>query len=379
MVLAPVLAIGVIVTEMAMDLDADARAATYRVYIAATLLALGLYAGVRWLAGRLPSISLAVAAVGVATVGVAGLAVVLAANSMFFSAHDRDVLLVVLGVGAALAVALAAAIGSSVAGDLRRVQMTARRVGAGELSMRTGVARSDEIGEMAAAMDAMIERLEATEEERRILLASVGHDLRTPLASLRAAIEAVEDGVVDDPTRYLDGMAKDVAYLGRLVDDLFEYARIESGRYAPAPETVDLRELVDESVEVATPIAERNGVELVVLGNGPAPAEADPAAMRRVLRNLIDNAIRHTGPDGTVTIEVGTGGFRVIDDGPGFPAEFRDRAFDRFTRADESRPGGTGAGLGLAIARGLVEAHEGTIRILDGPGGRVAVSLSDAR
>jgi two-component system, OmpR family, sensor histidine kinase BaeS len=300
---------------------------------------------------------------------------VMAAESMFLSAHDRDVLLVVLGMGFGLAAALSYAIGRSVGADLDQMSDAAARVAAGDLTARTGVRRRDELGSAARSFDAMVGRLDAIEEERRILLASVGHDLRTPLASLRAAIEAVEDGMAPDPAAYLAGMRTDVEHLGRLVDDLFDYARIESGRFEPVAERLDLRELVDETVEVSTPLARSRGVELAAPGpDRPAPAAVDPAAMGRVLRNLVDNAIRHSPPGGTVTVEVEAGGFVVRDEGPGFPAEFRAQAFERFTRADPSRAGG-GAGLGLAIARGIVEAHGGTISIAEGPGGRVRVEL----
>jgi two-component system sensor histidine kinase BaeS len=169
-------------------------------------------------------------------------------------------------------------------------------------------------------------------------------------------------------------MAKDVEHLGRLVEDLFAYARIESGRYEPVVESVDLRELVDETVEVCSPIADQRQVRLEVVNERGGLAEVDPAGMGRVLRNLVDNAIRHTPPGTAVRIVVGDRRLHVIDEGPGFPEEFRDVAFERFTRADPARTGG-GAGLGLAIARGIVEAHGGSIAIGDGPGGRIEVQL----
>lgn len=137
---------------------------------------------------------------------------------------------------------------------------------------------------------------------------------------------------------------------------------------------MDLAELGDEAVEALTPLAARRRIRLTARATGAVPAQVDPAAMGRVLRNLLHNAIRHS-PDGAeVVLEVEPGGFRVVDEGEGFPDEFRPRAFDRFSRADAARSG-DGAGLGLAIARGIVEAHGGTIHIEDGPGGRVAVRL----
>lgn len=373
-ILVPVVAAGVVLTELAMDLDRSARVATYLIYAIASALTILGYLVVNRLAPRVARLSTAVQAAGLATVVVTAAAVVMAARSMFFSDHDRDVLLVVLGMGVGLAAALAVAIGRSVAGDLDRIAATAGRVASGDLAARTGIGRRDEVGAVARSFDAMVERMEATESERNLLIASVGHDLRTPLASLRAAIEAAQDGVGLDPAAALGGMAKDVEHLGRLVEDLFELARIESGTYRPRIEPVDLRELADETVEVCAPIAAARGVDLRLDATVAATAEVDPSGMGRVLRNLVHNAIRHCPSGRAVTVEVFDRGFRVTDQGAGFPEEFKPVAFDEFTRADPAR-GGDGAGLGLAIARGIVEAHGGSIEIEDGEGGRVLVRL----
>lgn len=372
--LAPVLIAGVVATELAMDLDSAARMETYVIYAVATALTVASYLVVARLTRTSRHLAVVVQWAGVATVGVAAVAAVMAAQSMFFDAHDRDVLLVVLAMGVSLAVTFAWTFGRSVGDDLERMNRAAELVAAGDLTARSGVSRRDEVGTAAAAFDAMAERLQATEAERRLLLASIGHDLRTPLASLRAATEALEDGLAPDPAAYLRGMGTDVEHLGRLVDDLFAYAKIESGRYVPERERVDLRELADETVEVCAPIADGRGVSLAVVAVGAAPAEVDPTGIGRVLRNLVDNAISHSIAGGTVTIEVGDNGFRVVDEGAGFDPGFRNRAFEHFTRADPARGGG-GAGLGLAIARGIVEAHGGRIDIEDGPGGRVVVEL----
>ncbi|MGF1665851.1 MAG: ATP-binding protein [Acidimicrobiia bacterium] len=372
--LVPVLGVGIVATELAMDLNAAARTQTYTIYAVAAALTVAAYLVSVRLTSRVRHLALAVQWTGTATVAVAAVAVVMAARSMFFNTHDRDVLLVVLAMGVALAAALAWAFGSTVGEDLRRMCLAAERVAEGDLTARTGVARRDEVGQTAAAFDAMVERLEATESERSILIASVGHDLRTPLAAMRAAIEAMEDGLAPDPAAYLRGMGTDVEHLSRLVEDLFAYARIESGRYEPVLETMDLRELADETVEVCAPIADGRGVELVVEASGGGHLRMDAAGMGRVLRNLVDNAIRHSSPGGRVTVEVSDTGYRVLDQGPGFEPGFRSRAFEHFTVADPARSGG-GGGLGLAIARGIVEAHGGVIEIEDGPGGRVRVGL----
>jgi signal transduction histidine kinase len=255
------------------------------------------------------------------------------------------------------------------------------------LAVTSGVERNDELGEAARAFDDMIERLaaaeaagKAAESERRALIAAVGHDLRTPLASLQATVEALQDGIAPDPARYLRGMATDIDHLHRLVDDLFLLARLDAGSHRVDPEPVDLAELADEAVEALTPMANAQEVTLTTRAAGPVPAVADPAAVGRVLRNLVHNAVRHGGAGGEVTVLVSSDPhapvIEVIDQGPGFPPEYRSKAFERFVRVEGSRSRADGgAGLGLAIAKELVELSGGTIALGDGPGGRVRVTL----
>jgi signal transduction histidine kinase len=256
----------------------------------------------------------------------------------------------------------------------------------GDRTTRTGVVRADELGQVAHALDELTERLDdlereraGVEEERRIMLTSVGHDLRTPLAALRVAIEALADGVAPDPPRYLRSMAHDVDALSSLVDDLFLLSRIESGRLELPREPFDLTELVDDAIESLRPIAAQRRVDLRLVADTPVRAVVNPAAIGRVVRNLLDNAIDHAPEGSTVRIEVSDDGhptIRVIDAGSGFPDDFTTQAFDRFTRAEPSRSRANGgAGLGLAIARGLIEAHDGTIDIEPDRGGRVAIRL----
>jgi signal transduction histidine kinase len=167
-----------------------------------------------------------------------------------------------------------------------------------------------------------------------------------------------------------------------LVDDFFLLARIESGRLDLHPVPVDLTEVADEAVEALAPAATAAGVELALDASTHVRVHGNPTALGRVVRNLIDNAIRHAPAGSVVRVAVASEGrpsIRVLDEGPGFPPDFGDEAFARFTRADASRNRATGgAGLGLAIARGLVEAHGGRIWIEAPPGGRVAFELPAA-
>jgi two-component system sensor histidine kinase BaeS len=323
---------------------------------------------------RLRSLTGAMQWVAIGSVGVAALTVLLATQTMVLDPHDRDLVLVALGLGVGLGLALALAVAEDLTADLGRIRDTVGRVAAGDFTARTAVARADELGTAAGAIDEMVARLQATEAERSFFLAAVGHDLRTPLTSIRAALEAIIDGVAPDPAAYLSGMRTDIGHLAGLVEDLFVLSRLEAGRFVPAVEDVDLAELADETAEAMNALAAAAGVELVVNAPGRVPAAVDPAAIGRVLRNLVDNALEHTPAGSRVTITVRPGLLRVRDEGRGFPPGFGDRAFDRFSRADPARAGG-GAGLGLAIAKGIVEAHGGRITIEDGPGGSVAVGL----
>nr|WP_274388222.1 HAMP domain-containing sensor histidine kinase [Salsipaludibacter albus] len=300
-----------------------------------------------------------------------------------------ELVLVALGLGVVLGTVLAVAVAQPLERDLQAVRTTAEQVATGRRDVRTGVARSDEVGMLARTLDDMVVQLDeaerrrdAMEAARREFLASVGHDLRTPLTSLRAAIEALQDGLVDEPTRYLAAMEHDVATLTWMVDDLFLLAVIESGGLSIDAEDVDVAESCDEAVEVVRPVADRRDVTVGFAAGGPVIARVGVREFGRVLRNLLDNAVRHA--ESRVDVAAGPVGDEVVvtvtDDGPGFPPDLVDRVFDSFVRADEARRrDGSGAGLGLAIARGLVEAMGGTITARPGPGGHVEVRLPDHR
>jgi len=315
-----------------------------------------------------------------AALGVAILIIAIAANEMFISDHDRRFLMWVL-IPAVLGAAMVAMLmARPVARDAKRICDAAMRVADGDLSARTGVIRNDELGEAAEMFDVMVDRLNSVEIERSLMLSSISHDLRTPLAALRAAVEAIRDGVADDPDLYLAGMERQVKALTFLVDDLQLHTRLVSGTLQLKRARIDLNELADESMEIVRPLAETRGIKLLLEATERVVVDADGSQLARVIRNLLDNAIRHA-PDGSVVlVQVVRDGsnvmLRVHDEGLGFPAEFRDRAFEPFTRADPARDTATGtAGLGLSIARGIVKAHDGTVTLGDGPGGEVRISL----
>jgi signal transduction histidine kinase len=233
-----------------------------------------------------------------------------------------------------------------------------------------------------AVRQAMEERMRRqVEDARRGLVAAASHDLRTPLASLRLLVEAIDDGVAgEDRDRYLGEIRTHVAVLSDLIDDLFELSRIEAGDISWTMRQVELGDLIGDTVAAFRTSAEERGVHLAAeLPDGKVVAEADAEKVQRVLFNLIQNAIRHTPADGSVTVRAkgGPGGVEVevADSGEGIPAGEDDRVFEAFYRGDSAR-GEEGAGLGLAISRAIVEAHGGHIWLEDAnPGTRVRFTL----
>ncbi len=211
---------------------------------------------------------------------------------------------------------------------------------------------------------------------RRDLVANVSHELKTPVAAIRGFLELMEDDAMDPEARreFLSLMDTEAARLQRLVDEQLQLARLDSGGLPMAMEPLDLGVLAREAARPRQLLAEREGVQLQVDVPGPVPMEGDPARLEQALLILLDNAARHTPAGGTITVRAHVTGadavLQVTDDGEGIPPEALGSVFDRFYRADPSREAGerTGAGLGLAIARGIVQAHGGDIDVTSQPG-----------
>lgn len=337
-----------------------------------------------WLpARRARTMARSVVAIAFAAIGLVALAIVVAARQMFLSTHDLQLILIVLGYGLALAVVMTLLVTARMTADLRRLAEVAVQIGAGERSMQVGIDRNDEIGALAQAFDEMIDGLaeaeanrDAMESARSHFLAGLSHDLRTPLTSLRAALEAIQDDIAPDPDRYLAAMALDLEHLTDLVDDLFTLTKIEANRLDIDTTSLDLADLIDEAVEAAQPAAIDRDVALSFAPSKHCMIAGSERQLRRVLSNLLDNGMRHAATSVAVVLErVGDRAVvTVADDGPGFPPEVD--VFVGGTRGDVARSRDLGgAGLGLAIAKGIVEAHGGRIRIGPGPGGVIACEL----
>ena len=373
-------------------------------------------AAVRFLSARRIGLHLLLAGIHGAVLAVTLLNVLAAALLMFLSPHDLLLLVLTLGFATVLSLLFGYAVSGALVADLDRVSRAARRLAAGDLSTRAALDGRGEVAQLGMAFDQMAERLQASIEReraqelaRREMVAAVSHDLRTPLTTIRAMVEAVTDGVVSDPTevrRYLELVRGEVTHLSRLIDDLFELSQIESGALRLELAPTDLPELVMQTLEAYEAPARDGGVTLEHEADPSIPeVRADAARLMRVLRNLIDNALRYTPSGGKVQVAAHVehaerpamhdtptaaavpsseaahappaAGFvrlSVRDTGPGLPPGESERIFERFYRGARARtrgekhsgpsaatPAPTGAGLGLTIARGLVQAHGGRL------------------
>ncbi|HEX5947943.1 MAG TPA: HAMP domain-containing sensor histidine kinase [Actinomycetota bacterium] len=336
--------------------------------------------------GRLVAVALVAAVASLANLGAL-------AALMFVDAHDAALMgsLLAYSLGAGVAAGLVASRSQSRAVD--RLARAAARLAEGDLDARIGPLNAGpELDALARTLDEMAERVQRSlaaertaDRVRRDLITAVSHDLRTPLAGLRAVAETIEDGVVDDPPtlrRYMTDLRAQVATLSNLVDDLFELVQLEQGALLRESSRSTVGEVIGSVVDACRAQAAAKGLEVERRMNGAGSAPCSPR-IERVLQNLLQNAIRHTPADGTVRIEARrrnhTIEVAVADTGEGIPPEALDRVFDPFWRGDPSRAG-SGSGLGLALARRIVEALGGEIRVESSPsiGSRFSVVLPEA-
>ena len=244
----------------------------------------------------------------------------------------------------------------------------------GDLTHRVRVQSPDEIGELAHAFNAMADGLTRLERGRRRLVSDVAHELRTPLTNLRGYLEALEDGVVQPTPAIIHALHEEAILLGRLVDDLQELALAESGHLRLVRQPVALAALITQAVQALQPVAADKGVTISteVAPNLP-PTSADPGRIGQVLRNLLDNALRHTPAAGQITVAATLRDTEIVvevrDTGSGIAPDDLPHIFERFYRADQARARATGgAGLGLAIVRQLVALHGGRVWAASRPG-----------
>jgi signal transduction histidine kinase len=301
------------------------------------------------------------------------------AQMMFVSEHDLLLAIVLLIFASGMATVLGYFLSSTVTSRIYLLKDAAEKLAKGKLKTRVPIDGHDEIAALANTFNQMAEQLEMVDAKQRELerlradlIAWVGHDLQTPLASMRAILEALEDGMVDDPQtvkRYLGAAQRDVRSLSVLIDDLFQMAQLDAGGIPLDRAESSLTDLISDTLESFSELALRQGVKL----EGSVDLNVDPVMMDtqrigRVLNNLIGNALRHTPAEGRVNVRARRtiSGVEVCvsDTGEGIRAEDLPHVFESFYRGEKSRSRSTGgAGLGLAISRGIVQAHGGEIRV----------------
>ncbi|MFD7919249.1 sensor histidine kinase [Streptomyces sp. NPDC059740] len=354
-------------------------------FAGAAVAALAGAVALRVLRHRSVAVSLMVVAAVTVTAMLAGTLSV--AWAMFLSPHDLKVVTTVVAMAAAVSLATALLLGRWVVSRSRALTLAARSFGEGGSFAAPSVPATAELEELSRELAATSARLNASrarertlESSRRDLVAWISHDLRTPLAGLRAMSEALEDGMAPDPQRYLRQMRTEVERLNTMVGDLFELSRIHAGSLALSVARISAYDLVADVLAGMDPVAREHGVRLA--GDVPPdiPLVVDGKEMTRALGNLLVNAIRSTPPDGTVAVEARESGDEVLltvtDGCGGIPEHDLARVFDTGWRGSQARTPPAGAGLGLAIVRGIVEAHSGRASVRNVAGGcRFEVSL----
>jgi len=328
----------------------------------------------------LPTVRLQLAGLALLAVALPLCAVTLGGLVMFHM-NDDVKLLAVAAASASTALIAALLVGHSIAHRVRSLESAAARLAAGDLGARAPADGPREVARLGASFNEMAANIEGLFDARRQLVAWASHDLRAPLAAIQAMLEAIEDGVASE-TEYRHALREQAGALGALIDDLFELAQIDAGALTVELRETPVGELLASCVRALEAEARSRAVRLEVALDEPLPpVNCAPRHVRRVLLNLLTNALRHTPSDGTVFVTARPVGAEVEvlveDSGAGLSAEAQVRMFERFWREDPARMRSSGrAGLGLAIARGLVDAQGGRIWAENRAGGGARVGFS---
>jgi len=271
----------------------------------------------------------------------------------------------------ALALGMIQFLAHGMTSPLREMVGAAQAMARGDYERRVTASSRDEVGELARAFNRMAAELAEVERMRRDLVANVSHELRTPISALQAVLENVEDGVVNPEPETIRAMLRQVQRLGSLVSQLLDLSKLESGAVPLVESDFNLNELIEQVVEEVRLQTDQLGAKRVSFTVRIEPHDlivhGDAERLHQVLVNLVDNAVRHSPPGGTVALAGHSDGHKVavevLDDGPGIPEEEAARVFDRFYRLDHARAQSDGgSGLGLSIARWIVDLHDGDIR-----------------
>ncbi|RPF39216.1 sensor histidine kinase KdpD [Streptomyces sp. TLI_185] len=349
-------------------------------YAAIGAASAGLVGAMALRALRNRSVALSLAVVAAVTVAAMLAGTMLVSWAMFLSDHDLWVVTMVCAMAAVVSLVVTLILGRSVVKGSRELAEATRALGDDGSFTPPAVAPTAELAHLSRQLAATSAKLAASRERERTLEASrrelvawISHDLRTPLAGLQAMTEALEDGMVHDPRVYHTRIRAEVGRMSAMVSDLFELSRIQAGVLALSPARMSVYDLVGDAIAGVDALAREHGVRLVGDGVEPVPVEVDGREMSRVLANLLVNAIRRTPADGTVAVSARREADRVVlsvtDGCGGISPEDLPRVFDTGWRGTDARTPPAGAGLGLAIVRGIVEAHQGRAAVRNVPGG----------
>jgi signal transduction histidine kinase len=347
------------------------------VFVALSTLAVGLVVALAL--RQLPTVRLQLAGLALLAV-LLPLSVVLFSGWVMFHMGDDVKILGVTAASASTSLIVALLVARPIGQEIERLGETSAALAAGDLNARAPEQGPAELAELARSFNEMAANVSRLFDARRELVAWASHDLRTPIASLQAMLEAVEDGLAE-PAAYLPAMSEQVRTLARLVEDLFELARIDAGVLTLELREAELVGLIETCVRGLGAEARARSVSVEARVAEGLSAHCAPEQVERVLYNLLTNAVRHTPPDGSVAVVARSDPeeVRIVveDSGDGLTPEAASRMFERFWRGDTARTAGDGgAGLGLAIARGLVEAHGGRIWAEARPEGGTRVSFT---
>ena len=281
--------------------------------------------------------------------------------------HPRGISMIWLAIiGIVLALIVVQLLARGMTSPLREMARASAAMSAGDYSQRVRATSRDEVGELARAFNSMAAELAEVDRFRRDLVANVSHELRTPISALQAVLENLVDGVQEPDQETLDTMLRQVERLGRLVTQLLDLSRLESGALPFEPRQFALAPVLEAVAAEARLRGDPVGIDVQV-----APADltvhGDPERVHQVVANLLSNALAHSPPSTTVEVRAqahdGHVAIAVADEGPGIPPDEAARVFERFYRVDAARAASDGgAGLGLAITRWIVDLHGGSIR-----------------
>jgi len=303
-------------------------------------------------------------------------------HQLLFVKQQKLAMGMIAGVMLLISAAISLPMANRLVLPIRRLAASMHRLALGEFNTRVAVGPEDELGQLARDFNTLALSLEKNEQARRRWVADISHELRTPLSILRGEIEAIQDGVRQGGPDSMRSLHAEVMHLSRLVDDLYQISLYDIGALTYRKEVVDLRAVLTDALESFGPELAQKGISLetTLPGTGGFPAFADPGRMRQLFDNLLDNALKYTDRGGELSVRLerrqGLATIDFADSAPGVAPEELKLLFDRLFRVDSSRNRALGgAGLGLAICKNIVEAHEGSIGALPSPKGGVLIRI----